>query len=236
MLRSLMWRTARLLGSPSRSPSSSSPGCSSGGPGRALRGHAGIAIRPSPRNRASLTAARRRPRRSLPERRRRVAGPRAGARRRLLRSRSACCVSVRRVRRRYVRLRVEPYRADHAERRGGRWRMYAALHKRCCSAGGGDCCGGSPRSRSRSTTRRGRDGRPAEAWMAGCSLLRRPRAIVEAALRSAYPNCRLVPSAHRSATRRRSSAPEEARRVHQARRSGSMRFERRDAEPFDERV
>jgi hypothetical protein len=104
---------------------------------------------------------------------------------------SACAVAIARTearrRRRYVRLRVEAYRGDHAPV-DAVVAMYAALHKRLLQRWWRRLALGQP-SLSLEVHHTGAGAR--SAWLAVTCIEGHER-IVEASLQAAYPNCRLA--------------------------------------------
>jgi hypothetical protein len=94
-----------------------------------------------------------------------------------------------RARRRYARLRVEPYRGDHAEAEA-LVRMFESLHKRLLRRWWRRVLGGQP-SLALEVHHGARDG-AREGWFA-VSVPGGLELAVEAALRTAYPNCSLRP-------------------------------------------
>lgn len=104
----------------------------------------------------------------------------------------ACVVAIARAdarrRRRYVRLRVEVYRADHADI-DAVVAMYGALHKRLLLRWWRRLALGQP---SLSLEVHHTGGAARSAWLAITCIDGQQR-IVEASLQAAYPNCRLSP-------------------------------------------
>ncbi len=94
-----------------------------------------------------------------------------------------------RRRRRYVRLVVEPYRGDHAEA-DALPRMFEALHRRLQHRWWRRLLGGQPSLALE--VHYGGDPRAPAGWLA-VSCPHGLESIVEAALRNAYPSCRLAP-------------------------------------------
>lgn len=161
-----------------------------GGPGRSLRGRS-APFTPGRLVGASLTAVRHAVSASW-----HAAAAPIGAVAALLLALLLILVFVRslaRRRRRYVRLRVEPHRTDTASAEAV-MRMFGALHKRLLRRWWRRLALGQPAVALEIHHRA--DGGPAEpagnvAWMALCCPVGCER-MVEAALRTAYPNCRLT--------------------------------------------
>jgi Replication-relaxation len=165
-----------------------------GGLGRALRGQTPALHNPIRALTVALGAAAREAWRSMPA----LVGP--GAARTALAAVVALPLlavatrSAARRRRRYVRLRVEPYRTDEAAAEAV-VAMFAALHKRLLRRWWRRLALGQPSVALEVHNRveRGPAGEQlGSAWMAiscpaGCEQ------ILESALRGAYPNCRLAP-------------------------------------------
>jgi hypothetical protein len=129
-----------------------------------------------------------------------------------------CLTSARmlaRRRRRYVRLRIEPHRTDQAAVESI-VRMFDALHRRSQRRWWRRLIGGQPSlslevHHGRADSHDGGSGY--SAWMAlTCPL--GDRRMTEAALRTAYPNCRLTTLGDQATIDSAALAPEEGRRLH----------------------
>jgi len=94
-----------------------------------------------------------------------------------------------RHRRRYMRWRVEPYRGDHADAESMQ-RMFEALHKRLLSRWWRRLLSGQPSLALE--VHHGGDRKAPSGWAAVSCPAGSERAV-EAALRTAYPSCRLRP-------------------------------------------
>ena len=158
------------------------------------------------RGRASGLDARARPR--SPARADRARVPRAGV------SRSRSRVRCARRRRRYVRLRVEAYRGDHADVEARRGDVRGAAQAAAAALVAAAARSGSRRCRWRCTTRAARP----RSVVARRHLRRGPRADRRGgACRPPIPTAGCARSIARSGAPPAVAAPEEARRVHQAR-------------------
>ncbi len=103
----------------------------------------------------------------------------------------ACARAHARRQRRYVRLRVEVYRADHANVEAV-VTMFGALHKRLLRRWWRRMLLGQP---SLSLEVHNSGGAPHSAWLA-ISCPEGQERMVEASLQATYPNCRLRPAEH----------------------------------------
>lgn len=100
--------------------------------------------------------------------------------------------TIARRRRDYVRLQIDAYRADHASPEA-LVAMFEALHKRLLRRWWRRLLHGQP---SLALEVHHQAGAPHSAWLA-ISCPREQQRMVEAALQSAYPNCRLRPADYR---------------------------------------
>ncbi|HEX3433504.1 MAG TPA: replication-relaxation family protein [Solirubrobacteraceae bacterium] len=184
MIRFLLWRLLGLLAVLSGGVLAA--WCLGGGPGRALRGHSGH-VTPGHLLREGASAA--------SELLGAIISPASTvlALAALLLLTALLARALARGRRRYVRLCIEPYRTDKAAAEAV-VQMFEALHKRLLRRWWRRLLSGQPAISleiHHRVDRSGRGGPPAYAWMALCCPLGCER-MLEAALRTAYPNCRLT--------------------------------------------